>query len=262
MKILSIGNSFSVDSQRWVRDIAAAGNENFELGDLYIGGCSLERHRENKMSGLPAYEYFRNNVSFGAASLRAGLLDEDWDVITLQQASHFSGVESTYFPYINELAEYVRSVVPGAKLYLNQTWAYEYNSTHPAFVNYDSNRFVMHERLTAAYKKAAESIGAEILPVGKAISLARSSELFDPERGGTPLTRDGFHLSYLLGRWVAGAVWYEKLSGKDIRKNTFLPLNYEYLGKNTFRPLPDSYPAAGQMELLRECVHTAVTEGI
>ena len=64
-------------------------------------------------------------MSLGRASLLTGVNDDDWDVITLQQASHFSGVEETYFPYVETLAAFVRERHPRAKLFINETWAYE-----------------------------------------------------------------------------------------------------------------------------------------
>ncbi|MGN1128615.1 MAG: DUF4886 domain-containing protein, partial [Candidatus Flemingiibacterium sp.] len=44
LKVLSIGNSFSQDAQRWLHDIAAADGVELLAKNLYIGGCSLERH--------------------------------------------------------------------------------------------------------------------------------------------------------------------------------------------------------------------------
>ena len=44
MKLLSIGNSFSVDAHRWLHDIAAAHGEEIYNVNLYIAGCSLKRH--------------------------------------------------------------------------------------------------------------------------------------------------------------------------------------------------------------------------
>ncbi len=264
MNILSIGNSFSMDSQRWVREIAAADGFEIVLGDLYIGGCSLERHWENALSGAPAYDYSENNRSLGSTSLQTGLKDCEWDVITLQQASHFSGMEETYFPFIEELADYVRKTCPKAKVYVNQTWAYEYDSTHSQFVNYHNDRHEMHARLVAAYDKAAKAIGAPVIPVGKAVALARESAAFDPEKGGIALTRDGFHLSYQYGRFLAGAVWYEALTGNDVTKNAFIPCDQEYLGKDRltdqplYRLIADSRADETLIKKLRAVAHEAV----
>ncbi len=260
MKILSIGNSFSMDAQRWIPEMAASLGQEVLLGDLYIGGCSLERHADNMRTGAPAYEYSENNRSLGACSLKTGLRDRDWDVVTLQQASHFSGLADTYFPYIGELAAYVSSLCPKAKIYVHQTWAYEYNSTHSQFVNYDCDRFKMHSALSAAYDKAAKSIGAPQIYVGEAVALARQNPVFDPEKGGMPLTRDGFHLSYQYGRYLAAAVWCETLLDLDTRNSSLVPQDREFIGHDQngvplYRPIPESRADAEKLTLLRAVAH-------
>lgn len=266
MKILSIGNSFSVDSQTWARKAAAAGGETFELGNLYIGGCSLERHMENVRSGEAAYDYFVNNENIGRASVCTALMDEKWDYVTVQQASHFSGKPETYFPFIEELADYARALAPSAEIVVNETWAYEFDSTHPAFENYGRNRFQMHACLSEAYRKGTKAIGARMIPVGEAVRIARENAAFDPERGGVPLTRDGFHLSLYAGRLLAGLTWYEFFTGRDARENRFVPALYEYTGKNpatgerTFVPVPSTMPTQEQLAIIRGAAHAAVTE--
>ena len=46
-KILAIGNSFSEDATSYLEDIATCGGEDCKVVNLYIGGCSLERHYNN-----------------------------------------------------------------------------------------------------------------------------------------------------------------------------------------------------------------------
>ena len=266
MRILSIGNSFSVDCQRYVSDIAEADNVSVELGNLYIGGCSLEQHCTNIESAALCYEYFKNNVSMGSASIQTGLKDNDWDIITLQQASHFSGIPDTYYPYIETLASFVRQQCPNAKLYINETWAYEYNSTHSAFPNYQSDRQIMHERLFSAYSIAREKIASGFIPVGEAVRIARENVEFRPEDGGLPLTRDGFHLSYIPGRYLAAATWYETLTGNSILNNGFIPSAVAYAGtdratcKPIYEPIPGTAATSEQLSLLKAACHKACTD--
>ena len=223
MKLLSIGNSFSVDAQRYLHEIAVYDGFELDTGNLYKGGCSLEQHCGFMQTGEKGYEFFLNNESKGGFTLLEGLEYDDWDIITVQQASHFSGISETYYPYLTELVAYVRKLKPKAEIVMHETWAYEFNSTHHAFPNYKSDRRLMHTKLKAAYTEAAAEIGARILPVGDAVCLARENPVFDPEKGGTALTRDGFHLSLTLGRYLAAAVWYECLTGRDIRNIGFRP---------------------------------------
>ena len=264
MRILSIGNSFSVDAQTYAREIALAGGAEMELGNLYIGGCSLERHTQNVKSGLPAYDYYVNNEWMGLCAIQTALKDMDWDYVTVQQASHFSGMEETYEPFLTELVAYVRETVPRAQIVVHETWAYEFDSKHSAFPNYHCDRRYMHDCLRAAYEKAAERVGARLLPVGEAVRIARENAAFDPERGGSPLTRDGFHLSLTEGRFLAGAVWYEFFTSRDARENPFVPRKMEYLGRDAQtgaavrRPVAGLDPDAERMSLLRAIAHEAV----
>lgn len=243
-----------MDAHKYIHDIARLGGAEMEMGNLYIGGCSLERHMENVKSGLPAYEFFLNGVKQDVRAIDETLGSEKWDCVTLQQASHFSGKPETYEPYLTELAGHVRQLIPQAEVLIHETWAYEYNSTHSAFPEYHCDRFYMHECLKRAYTAAAARLGARLIPVGDAVAKARENPLFDPEKGGVAITRDGFHLSYTMGRFLAGAVWYEFFTGKDIRVNPFVPPRAEYPERTEERPT-DQY-----MDLLRKIAHETVNQ--
>ena len=109
IKILSIGNSFSQDAQAYVHQIAASAGIETKVVNLYIGGCSLERHYNNITENAVAYNYELNgNTHMGrTVSIMEGLIEEDWDFVTLQQASAVSGLPATYHPYLEELSAYV-----------------------------------------------------------------------------------------------------------------------------------------------------------
>ncbi|MGN1094749.1 MAG: DUF4886 domain-containing protein, partial [Eubacteriales bacterium] len=100
IKILAIGNSFSVDAMEYLYNICAdAGIENIVLGNLYIGGCSLDTHWNNIKSGAAAYTYYKNTsgkwVSY-TKGIPATVWEDDWDFITVQQVSQNSGMPDTY----------------------------------------------------------------------------------------------------------------------------------------------------------------------
>ena len=62
IKILAIGNSFSVDAmQNHLFDVLEkAGYTDITLGNLYIGGCSLDMHYDNLKSNKAAYTFYLN----------------------------------------------------------------------------------------------------------------------------------------------------------------------------------------------------------
>ncbi len=56
MNILAIGNSFSEDATRYLHGIARARGETLYVANLYIGGCSFEKHFRNFHSEGRVYE--------------------------------------------------------------------------------------------------------------------------------------------------------------------------------------------------------------
>ena len=122
MNILSIGNSFSQDAQRYLHKIAELNGISLKCVNLYIGGCSLKTHYHNILDDNRAYEFEFNGESTGLhVSVREALESDDWDVVTLQQASHYSFIYDTYTPYIEALAEYVRKYSPKSKIFIHET---------------------------------------------------------------------------------------------------------------------------------------------
>lgn len=225
LRTLSIGNSFSQDACGYLHQIAASMNIEWECVNLYIGGCSLETHAANLASGAPAYSLEINGTATGTMiSVSDALKDGTYDIVTLQQASHYSGKLQTYFPYIGTLADAVRAAQPEAKLMIHETWAYETDSTHGAFPNYGRSQRRMYEFLRDAYTYAAKKIGADLIPVGDAVQGLRGNlPEFDYGNGGVSLNRDGFHLSIPVGRCFAAYVWIEKICGADVRNADFVP---------------------------------------
>ena len=57
IKILAIGNSFSQDATHYLHQIGEADNIELKVVNLYIGGCSLERHWNNIQSEAAEYLY-------------------------------------------------------------------------------------------------------------------------------------------------------------------------------------------------------------
>ena len=224
MKILSIGNSFSKDAHRWLYDICKSAGEEIYNVNLYIGGCTLERHWNNWCSDEPEYDYEVKGESARKISLREALTAEKWDIITYQQASHHSGMYEKYQPYLCDLHREVKAICPDAKFYIHKTWAYEIDFESVNFENYNNDQHEMYNRLSDAYARAAESIGVEIIPSGDVIQYLRDKAAeFDYQNGGLSLNRDGFHLTHIYGRYAAALCWYCVLFGGKADDVTFVP---------------------------------------
>ena len=215
LKILAIGNSFSNDTTEYLYDVAQAeGLKNIVIGRLFFGSCSLERHLKNANTDNPEYTYYKNTTGKWETTHNATILqsiqDEDWDIITLQQSSGKSGQPETYGDYLNQLVAYVQEhkTNPNAKLVWHMTWAYQGDSTHTDFDNYDGDQMTMYNAIlnTVNQQILPNENFVAVIPAGTAIQNARTTFF------GDNLTRDGYHLS-VLGRLVASYTWYAVLTG-------------------------------------------------
>ena len=243
LRVLSVANSFGVDAvEQNLHEIALADGHVYVIGNLYIGGCSLERHFNNAKSGKKAYSY-RKVAADGTfttrekTSLPYAFKDESWDVVVFQQASPTSGLIDTYEPYLGELLKYARKRTrKDVKFYIHQTWAYANDATHEAFPTYDRDQVKMYEALTGCYRQMAEKYSMGFIPSGTAIQNARHTFIRDN------VTRDGYHLSWWLGRYIAAATYYEALSGNSVVDNAWTPPHLD----------------ADRIRMARLCAHAAV----
>lgn len=225
MKILAIGNSFSEDATAYLYQIGKAGGYDLKVVNLYIGGCSLERHWNNVRGDIADYDYQLNGSHTNRKiSIKEALLEEQWDIITLQQCSGQSGLKESYFPYMEELSVYIGSLVPQAKQWIHKTWAYEKDSDHGEYGYYNHNQDKMYEDLSKAYDLASKRLSLPIIPCGDMIQYLRSLPSFNYGNGGRSLCRDGYHMDIPYGRYALALTWYKTLLHGDILSNTFVPV--------------------------------------
>ena len=229
IKLLSIGNSFSQDATAYLYDMARCGNIDIKVVNLYIGGCSLYTHWENVKNDTQNYQYEINGrITDRMVSIKEALLEDDWDFFTMQQASQDSGLEETYFPYIEQLSDCIKKYSAGAKQLIHQTWAYEIDSTHDGFIRYDNNQMTMYKTLSSAYKKVAQTLGLELIPCGDVIQTLRGLEELNYAKGGQSLCRDGFHMHLIYGRYAVAATWYQSVLKGNIIENHYVPPNSDH----------------------------------
>jgi len=224
LKVLAIGNSFSEDAiENYLFDLAKAAGKDIIIGNLYIGGASISLHLENSRENKRAYAYRKIEAKYGFThtpnfSIADGLADEEWDYISVQQVSPDSGRYEFTMQHLPELLAFIQAHAPKAKILWHQTWAYQHDSTHSGFANYDRSQEKMYTAIVEASKRISElkAISA-VIPSGTAIQNARASSLSDT------LTRDGYHLGLTYGRFTAACTWYQKLFGLDVRGNSYKP---------------------------------------
>ena len=185
MKILAIGNSFSEDAMYYLKNIADADGVEVKAVNLYIGGCNLERHWKNIRTDAREYQYQLNgHPQDRMVSVKEALDEEEWDYIVTQQASHDSGWQDTYEPFLHQIIQYLKKEKPQAEILLHETWAYEVDSTHECFERYHCDQMQMYERLRTAYQKAAKEHQPRMIPCGDVIRKLRSTKTIDYQHGG------------------------------------------------------------------------------
>ena len=220
MKILCIGNSFSQDATRYLREVSG---DTLFVRNLYIGGCSLETHMINIKENNAYYDYQLDGEKLREISINEALTLEEWDYITIQQVSHFSGIEWTYEPFISYVLDYIKSACPNAKIAFHRTWSYDPASNHGGFPYYNRDTKLMYEKIVEASSKIAKKYNLPIIDNGTSIQRARELDFFNVEKGGVSINRDGFHLSLDYGRYLAALTMYEFFTGKSKKTVTFAP---------------------------------------
>ena len=246
MKVLTIGNSFTWSLRSCFPAIAEAQGEELKLAFANFGGCEFRRH----WSYITAEENDPECriYSDGTVKLREMLAGDNWDIVTIQSASHESWDYSNYNPFAGLIIDYVRKHAPGARVIIQQTWAYREDSARLAEWGFDRN--VMYSRLDEAYRRLSRDFNLPVIPSGKAVELALAEQPFpfvnyDPEllktlrwpdlppqansivgkcywgkdetSGELVLKRDSIHLN-IRGEYLQACVWYGFIFNKDPRQ--------------------------------------------
>lgn len=216
-KILMIGNSFSQDTMMYAP--AAAKSAGVELCgyDLYIGGCTLERHMQVLTAGTNDYIFERfsdvpEQKGLYKYTLDEGLAYDDWDIITFQQGSPKSGIPESY-SFLDPLYAHVKEKMAGRNVRYawNMTWAYA--MAH----NYGHNQMAMYHAIYDTVDAEVRPRGLDVIPTGVAVQAAR---LHFPD---PVLTRDNFHLSLDIGRYTAAMTLLYRLLDIDPARVTYRP---------------------------------------
>ena len=226
IKILAIGNSFSQDAlETYLYELAMAENINVVIGNLYIGGASLDLHWNNAKENKATYQYRKidingNKTNTPETSIADALTDEEWDYISFQQVSSSSGIYESYVEPLPMLFDYVkqRATNPAVKYILHQTWAYAQDATHTGFANYNNNQLTMYNAIVDAVWRAKDLVPIDIVvPAGTAIQNGRTSFI------GDNFCSDGYHLDANIGRYTAACTWFETIFNVNVIGNSFKP---------------------------------------
>ncbi|MBQ8208238.1 MAG: DUF4886 domain-containing protein [Clostridia bacterium] len=254
LRILAIGNSFSEDAMWHLYGILNNAIENdaidyeyVSLGNLRKSSCTLDTHWSNIENNTGAYNYYTNTNGewsyVSSYALETALTSQQWDIITIQQESGNSGVPTSYSNLAN-IVDYVNTnkTNENAKIYWHMTWAYQSDLSRESFAtNYNNDQMTMYNAIISTVQSKVTTIDgiAGVIPSGTAIQNARTSYL------GDTLTRDGYHLSYGLGRYIAAMTWLSYITGVSLDNINWVPEGYASI--------------ALDMSVIKESVNNAIT---
>ena len=234
LKVLMVGNSFSEDVSNYIHLISNSVNIDVIFGNLHVAGETLQGHLNHINTNANVYNYHKrtslngvvNHTTTENATFLNSLRDESWDVIVYQQASHFSGMYSTFTPYLTSIIQFVNAnkLNPNSKNALHMTWAYPVNSSHGGFANYNNNQITMYNAIVNAYLQAMREHDIDILiPTGTAVQNARTINYLQLQNND--MASDDFHLGE-IGDFIGGLTLFEALIASKYNKDIFEDVNY------------------------------------
>ena len=264
LKVLTIGNSFTACLHKYFGKVTnSVEGCKLDLEFANFGGCELDRHwryiTEEEQQGKQIY---RN----GTTTLKKILQSKKWDIVTIQQASHKSYIKESYFPYAQNIVDYVKKHCPTAKIYIQQTWSYRADS--PRLKQWKLSQDEMFNKLENAYAEAAAKLGLEQIYSGKAIQLARKT-IRDPfvaptdlksykypdmprqsgdlvgkyywrksKKGYMYIDSDTIHLNG-YGEYLQACVWFATLYKKSATEIKYIPDNMDDNIAKRFQQIAD-----------------------
>ena len=224
IKILAVGNSFAVDAMRnhLYQMFDAAGYDEIHLAILYVGGCSVDKHYDLIRNDTAGYEYHETTngdwTSTQDYKASAAFAADDWDIVTVQQVSGYSGMPSSY-GNLDALMDLITAKSGDAKIYWQMTWAYQGDSTHGDFGKYNKDQMTMYNAIVSTVRE--KIVGNPdfdgVIPSGTAIQNLRTSTL------GDTLTADGYHLENSYGDYTAALTWYCTFTGESAYSMFYCP---------------------------------------
>ena len=224
LKILCIGNSFSEDTTAHLAQVAlCSGFAKVKIANLYVGGCSINKHYHHAQNDLPAYRYDINEGDGWTKTpdykISDAIKSDSWDWISIQHGtgdrSRYTEIE--YYEKLPWLIDYVKNLAPNAKIAFNMTWVGEPDFHHEEIEYYNGNQLVIYEKIADLTKENILTMPKidVVSPTGTAIQNARTASI-------GLLTRDGYHLSLDTGRYIAAMTFLKALTGAEISDATFI----------------------------------------
>jgi hypothetical protein len=230
ISVLAIGNSFTQDSMEFLWQLcnAAEGIESVKLGYLFIGGSSLQNDMINIHSGAKSYTYYKNTTGTwetSQSSIALALEDDDWEIVVLRNYGVSLFTESNVWLRLDGIVDFIRQKEPQAQLYWHATWAYEQEHLDENYADTVKDQAQAYAAIVEMVQKKIVARGdfEAIIPCVSSVQNMRTSYL------ASSMTRDGYHLSFDIGRYVAGLTWFCTVTGASPEATDWVPESSSYI---------------------------------
>ena len=241
LKVLFVGNSFSVDTSRYLYQIADDAGYKLKIGDAWISRLHMSEMytylscNQRRFSYLETQNGTWTDMKSGGSSLwrlTDVLKRHKWDVIIVNQFSADTGNMGSFYTngsvrgenFLSLVTEYIHKRCPGAALGYNMTWAFPQNTTIPEFSSiYGGSQKLMYRMICDTTKVLMDGLqlGTDLPVYGSRKASVRAvtkgAELIDfviptgtaiqnarTSYMGDTMCRDIKHLDMNYGRYVAG----------------------------------------------------------
>lgn len=211
LRVLAIGNSYTIDGTAYLPEILdglGIDNNCYGVYALVAASASLQYWDEVLHHNEPVKLIRRAgmlNMDVLSGSMEE-VLSQPWDIIVFQQVSYLSMSYDSFYPHLHHLIDAVKRYCTNENVTLAWHMTHSYASTYvrgngvPSFTRWQS--------IANATRTMVRFDGIDvIIPMGTAIENARHSAL----QNDTELTRDGTHLAFGVGRYIAACAWVEAL---------------------------------------------------
>ena len=191
-KILFLGNSYTAQSARFIKEVFNRDGGSYELQFGTLGRKDLHFHLTNPTS-------------------QQALKSAKWDFVVIQDQSQKPGLGDPYTQGFHTAAKGLCKAIEkqGAKPCLFMTWGRRDGDKRNAQIYPDF--ITMHGKISSSYEKAAEENRALLAPVGRAFAIVHGQ---DKALFRKLFKSDGSHPSS-EGGYLAACVLWGALTGKD-----------------------------------------------
>ena len=236
LNILMVGNSFCYHFCEELYYMLQSAGIKANVCNVYSSGCKLEQHWNWWKEGASKYDFIIHNEagkqSKKNVNLEYCMAQYDWDVITLQESSAVMRAKDPVAA-LKESAKYREDLYglfsekfPQAKLYWQQTWAYQVGFTSSKYSVDAAEQAAYHERQRTYALGVCKENNVSRIPSGDAWKIVRDGgyDNLCARTGNNNGLGDNYHDGDIGGgQYLNACVWFERVLGQNCIGNTFRP---------------------------------------